>query len=205
SRVLGLQAEGIAFREQVMLANRHDTCDAAAAALVAAGIPVLHLGDIFQRPEVKDMLALLQLFVDRSGSALVRIAQLLGLALPGHDVDVLLAHLQHSRPAPLSWIEAPPPGLSPEGRQALRRWRDTFGGLSSHDNPWEVICTLLFERTRWLADYANGTDMEAVTQRLALWQIIYYLRVPDGGCAYQTVGTFLTRLRRRLRLADDRD
>ncbi|MBW8368753.1 MAG: UvrD-helicase domain-containing protein [Arenimonas sp.] len=205
SRVLALQAEGMAFREQVILANRHDACDAAAAALVAAGIPVLHLGDIFQRPEVKDLLALLQLFVDRSGSALVRIAQLPGLALPAPDVDLLLAYLRHTRPAPLSWIQSPPAGLSPAGVQALQRWRETFGGLSAHDNPWEVICTLLFERTRWLADHANGTDMQAVNRRLALWQIIYYLRVPDGGRAYQTVGTFLTRLRRRLRLADDRD
>lgn len=205
SRVRRLQGEGTAFREQVILANRHDTCDAAAAALVAVGIPVLHLGDIFQRPEVKDLLALLQLFVDRSGSALVRIAQLPGLALPAPDVDVLLDHLRHTRPAPLSWLEAPPANLSPAGAQALQRWRDTFGGLSSHDSPWDVICSLLFERTRWLADYANGSDMQAVTRRLALWQIIYYLRVPDGGRAYQTVGTFLTRLRRRLRLADDRD
>lgn len=205
SRVHRLQAEGTAFREQVILANRHDTCDAAAAALVAAGIPVLHLGDILQRPEVKDLLALLQLFVDRSGSALVRIAQLPGLALPAPDVDVLLDQLRHTRPAPLSWLQAPPATLSPAGAQALQRWGDTFGGLSSHDSPWDVICSLLFERTRWLADYANGSDMQAVTRRLALWQIIYYLRVPDGVRAYQTVGTFLTRLRRRLRLADDRD
>ncbi|KRG70548.1 UvrD-helicase domain-containing protein [Pseudoxanthomonas dokdonensis] len=205
SRVRRLQAEGTAFREQVILANRHDTCDAAAAALVALGIPVLHLGDIFQRPEVKDLLALLQLFVDRSGSPLVRIAQLPGLALPAPDVDVLIDHLRDTRPAPFSWLHAPPATLSPDGAQALHRWRDTFGGLSSHDSPWDVICSLLFERTRWLADYANGSDMQAVTRRLALWQIIYYLRVPDGGRAYQTVGTFLTRLRRRLRLADDRD
>jgi len=205
SRVLGLHSEGVAYRDQVILASRHDTCDAAAAALVTAGIPVLHLGDIFQRPEVKDLLALLQLFVDRSGSALVRIAQLPGLALPAEDLDLLLAHLRRTRPEPLSWLTAPPIGLSVAGVAALQRWRETFAGLSARDSPWDVACTLLFDRTGWLAAYEAGDDLQAVTRRLALWQVIYYLRVPDGGRAYQTVGTFLTRLRRRLRLAEDRD
>lgn len=205
SRVLGSKVGGTAFRDQVILASKHDTCDAAAAALGAAGIPVLYLGDIFQRPEVKDLLALLQLFVDRSGSPLVRISQLPGLELLADDVELLLAHLRCTRPEPLSWIEAPPTGLSAAGLDTLSRWRNAFGGLGAQDTPWEVICTLLFDRTTWLANFVVGADMQAVTRRLALWQIIYYLRVPDGSRAYHTVGTFLTQLRRRLRLADDRD
>lgn len=205
ARVRGLHAGGVAYREQVVLASKHDACDAAAAALSAAGVPVLHLGDIFQRPEVKDILALLQLFVDRSGSALVRVAQLPGLALPPADVDLLLAHLKHARPEPLSWLESPPTGLSASGQAGLRRWREVFAGLNVRDSPWDVACTVLFDRTDWVRAHETGTDLQAVTRRLALWQILYYLRIPDGGRAYQTVGTFLTRLRRRLRLADDRD
>ena len=60
--------------------------------------------------------------------------------------------------------------------------------MSARDSPWDVACTVLFDRTGWLAAYEAGDDLQAVTRRLALWQIIYYLRVPDGGRAYQYLG-----------------
>ena len=205
SRVLAMHNDGVAYRDQAVLASSHHICDDAAAALLIAGIPVLHLGDIFQRPEVKNLLALLQLLVDRSGSSLVRIAQLPGLTLPAGDVDIVLSRLKQTRPEPLSWLAAPPEGISQVGRKALQRWSEVFAGLSSKESPWEVICTLLFDRLPELVSQDVATDIQSLTRRLALWQIIYYLRVPDGGQSYQTVGTFLTRLRRRLRLAEDRD
>ena len=51
----------------------------------------------------------------------------------------------------------------------------------------------------------NGEDILDITRRIAIWQFVYYLRVPDGGHAYQTVGSFISRLRRRLRVGDDRE
>ena len=201
-RIHGL---GVAYRDQVILASTHDTCSAAADSLNAAGVPALHLGDIFQRPEVKDLLALLQLFIDRSGSGLLRVSQLPGLQLPPTDVEKLLAWCKANRPMPLSWVAAPPPGLSTTGVSALQRWAATFNGLESADSPWEVACQLLLDRTDILRTHLAGNSILDVTRRIALWQFIYYLRVPDGGRAYQTVGSFITRLRRRLRVGDDRE
>ncbi len=201
-RIHGL---GVAYRDQVILSSTHDTCSAAAGALNAAGVPALHLGDIFQRPEVKDLLALLQLFIDRSCSGLLRASRLPGLELPPADVEELLGWCRENRPAPLSWITAPPPRLSDEGVTALKRWVSAFEGLALTDSPWEVTCTLLLDRTGILHPHLAGNSILDITRRLALWQFIYYLRVPDGGRAYQTVGSFITRLRRRLRVGDDRE
>jgi hypothetical protein len=61
------------------------------------------------------------------------------------------------------------------------------------------------DRIEFLQPYLTGNGILDITRRLALWQFIYYLRVPDGGVAYQTVGSFITRLRRRLRVGDDRE
>jgi superfamily I DNA/RNA helicase/Zn-dependent peptidase ImmA (M78 family) len=196
---------GGTYRDQVVLASTHDTCGAAADALNHAGIPALHLGDIFQHPEVKDLLTLLQLFVDRSGSGLVRAAHLPSLEIPSADVEVLLSELQENRPTPLSWVGNPPAGLSARGMDALKQWASVFRGLSSTDSPWDVICALLLDRTDILRRSLSGTSVLDVTRRIALWQFIYYLRVPEGGHTYQTVGSFLTRLRRRLRVGDDRE
>lgn len=196
---------GVAYRDQVVLASNHDTCGAAADALNHVGVPALHLGDIFQHPEVKDLLTLLQLFVDRSGSGLVRAAKLPGLEIPAVDVEVLLSMLQEKRPAPLSWVGSSPAGLSTQGVNALEQWARAFRGLSSADSPWDVICALLLDRTDILRRILSGTSVLDVTRRIALWQFIYYLRAPEGGHPYQTVGSFITRLRRRLRVGDDRE
>ncbi|TSD56432.1 AAA family ATPase [Variovorax sp. KBS0712] len=202
ARIHGL---GVAYRDQVVLASTHETCGDTADALNAAGIPALHLGDIFQRSETKDLLALLQVFIDRSGSGLLRISRLPGLEMPVADVDLILSWLDSSRPEPLSWLDSPPPGLSAKGTAALLRWKAAFQGLASRDSPWEVICTLLLDRTSILAPHLAGTRILDITRRIALWQLIYFLRVPDGGHAYQTVGSFISRLRRRLRIGDDRE
>lgn len=196
---------GVPYRDQVVLASQHDACGAAARALNAEGVPALHLGDIFQRPEIKDLLALLQLFIDHSGAGLLRVSKLAGLGIPAADVDVLLAWLKANRPRPLSWLESPPPGISTAGTAAIRQWSEASKDLDSSDSPWEVICSLLLDRVQILQPYLSGNGILDITRRLALWQFIYYLRVPDGGVAYQTVGSFITRLRRRLRVGDDRE
>lgn len=195
----------VAYRDQVVLASTHEICGMAAEALNAAGVPALHLGDIFQRPEVKDLLALLQLFIDRSGSGLLRVARLPGLELPTDDVELLLNWLKLSRPPALSWIDTPPSEVSAAGAAAVKRWAFVFNGLTSSESPWEVACELLLERTHILRSYLDGEDILDITRRIALWQFIYYLRVPDGGNSYQTVGSFITRLRRRLRIGDDKE
>lgn len=201
-RIHGL---GVAFRDQVILASTHENCSSAADSLNAVGVPALHLGDIFQRPEVKDLLALLQLFIDRSGSGLLRVARLPELELPPADVEKLLSWCKANRPAPLSWVTAPPSGLSGKGIAALGQWATAFADLDSSDSPWEVACQLLLDRTGILRAHLAGSSILDITRRIALWQFIYYLRVPDGSRAYQTVGSFITRLRRRLRIGDDRE
>lgn len=200
-----LNEQGVSYRNQVILASTHDTCTATADALNASGTPALHLGDIFQREEVKNLLSLLQLFVDRSGSGLVRISKFPGLEIPREDVETLIVELKKSRGTALSWVTSPPAGLSPNGLEAIKRWSKALDGLNSTDSPWEVVCTLLLERTGLLWPYLSGQTIVDITRRLALWQFIYFLRVPDGGQPYQTVGSFITRLRRRLRIGDSQE
>lgn len=200
-----LEREGVPFRKQVILASTHRICGAAAEALIEAGVPVLHLGDIFQRSEVKNLLSLLQIIVDCSGSGLIRLAQLPELTIPDADVRALLHWLRINRPAPLSWLTSPPSGLSADAIKVLDHWGNIFRGLCSNDSPWDVMCELLLERTGLLQSYLEGADIVAITRRLAIWQFIYFLRVPDGAQPYQTVGSFMTRLRRRLRIDDDRE
>ena len=63
-----LETAGVRLRDQAVLCRSNRRLNEIAAALEARGIPVLHLGSLFERDEVRDLLALLSLAVDRLGA-----------------------------------------------------------------------------------------------------------------------------------------
>ncbi|WP_455186637.1 UvrD-helicase domain-containing protein, partial [Azospirillum palustre] len=83
--ILALE-RSISFRGQAVLCPGNDRLARVGDKLERRGIPVLYLGNLFERPEVKDLLALLSLLVDRRAMALVRRS-----TLPGLDTRLSLA------------------------------------------------------------------------------------------------------------------
>ncbi len=203
ARIKTLHRQGVSYRDQVVITSTNKTCDLIADVLNASGVPALHLGNIFERPEIKDLLTLLQLFVDRSGSGLIRVSQFPGFGIHNEDVDMLVNLLRETRPEPLSWLNQPPPGLSESSYAAIACWRTILEGLSATQSPWEVLCTLLLDRTTFLSPHLSGDSMPDITRRMAIWQFMYYLRAPDGCNHFQTVASFSRRLGRQLRLRED--
>ena len=60
----------IGLRDQAVLCRTHQRLNEIASALEARDIPVLHLGSLFEREEIREMLSLLSLAVDWFGDAL---------------------------------------------------------------------------------------------------------------------------------------
>ena len=52
-----LEKDGVALRDQAMLCRTNDRLNEIAQALEDRGIPVLHLGSLFEREEIRDLLA----------------------------------------------------------------------------------------------------------------------------------------------------
>ena len=69
-----LRREGYAYRDQAVLCTGNEKLSTIGQELERLGVPVLFLGSLFERAEVKDLLALLSLLVDRRAMGLVRIA-----------------------------------------------------------------------------------------------------------------------------------
>ncbi|MCZ7600613.1 MAG: hypothetical protein M5U09_26770, partial [Gammaproteobacteria bacterium] len=66
---------GIAYGAQAILCRSHAYLGKIAEQLERNGVPVLYLGDLFGRPEVRDMLALVALTCEPDGRGLVRVAR----------------------------------------------------------------------------------------------------------------------------------
>ena len=78
-----LETAGMRLRDQTVLCRSNGRLNEIAAALEARGIPVLHLGSLFERDEVRDLLALLSLSVDPFACGLARVG-----AMPRYDLSL---------------------------------------------------------------------------------------------------------------------
>ena len=142
-RIEELRDEGVALGDQAILARTHGALDRIGHYLERLGVPLLHIGDLFARDEVRDLLALLSIDAEPGGVGLLRLAALPVYAIPRSDA---LEVIRWAAVQKLSIVRAPEPGRDdprrqPEGRssafaaRAGRRERRARGDrLDGHDD-----------------------------------------------------------------------
>ncbi|MDJ0388699.1 ATP-dependent helicase [Roseomonas sp. E05] len=193
-----LAERGVRHGQQAVLCRANARVEKVAAALEAAGIPVLRIGNLLEREEVRDLLSLLSLAVDPTGAGLPRVGALPRYGLTLQDVrTVALALRSGDRTA----LEALPdlamlPGLSAQGATGLARLRDDLAGLGPFSTPWEFLTAYVMDRTRWLADVAEADGMASSMRRLAVWRLLETVRTQPPGEAGPPIRRFMQRLRR---------
>lgn len=197
---------GYAFRDQAVLCTGNEKLSTLGQELEALGIPVLFLGSLFERDEVKDLLALLSVLTDRRAMGLTRIACMRGFAMSLDDVGAVLDHLRTVESPPLAWLHAIDaiPALSQQGAAALRRLKDLLDGFDLSAQPWTVLAKVLLDRTRMAAGLATSAHVVDRSRAIALWQFLNFVRAQPTAQA-APITRLLDRVRRLVRLADERD
>ena len=201
-----LRRAGIPYRQQAVLARSHRVLGGVYQELRRAGIPVLYFGSLFERPEVRDMLALLQL-VAGEGTALARVAVFPEYGVPLGDILRLLRAAEaQGKPFPgaLALVESLEE-LSPQGRDGLKRLWEQLEPLLDHD-PWRLLARYLIERSNYLLPvYSDGH--EEVERRLALFQVLQYIDEETRQTRQEALSprTLLARVRWRVLIGGDRD
>lgn len=201
-----LRRDGHSYRDQAVLCTGNKKLSRIGQELERLGVPVLFLGSLFERNEVKDLLALLSILVDRRAMGLVRIACWPDFAMSFADVAAVFEHLRATDPAPASWLQhiQSIPGVSAVGRQALGKLSVALGGFDEAVSPWTVLSTLLLDRTQIAAQLGSSLDLGDHTRGIAIWQFLNFVRVQPPGRGLP-VTRLLDRVRRLVRLGDDRD
>ena len=195
------------YRDHCVLVSGNDRLAVIGGELEALGIPVLFLGSLFERPEVKDLLCLLSLLADPRGSGLVRTACIPEFAMSLSDVDALLGRLREEEAGRPAWLRDPAlteETASAEGRAALRALAEALAGFNLASHPWDVLATLLLDRTRIAARVAGSAAPADRARGMAIWQFMNFLRAQRGGGG-PAIPVLLARIRRLLRLADERE
>ncbi|BEH47303.1 UvrD-helicase domain-containing protein [Burkholderia pseudomallei] len=201
-----LKTQGFSYRDQAVLCTGNGKLAELARCLELLGVPVLFLGSLFERSEVKDLLSFLSLLQDSRAMGLVRLACLPAFQMEIQDVAHVLGYMRRSEGAPLSFLEEinAIPGLSQSGVDALARLRSVFVGLETTDSPWNVLATILLDRTQLAGDVVRDASVASRAKGIAMWQFMNFVKSQPAGPGLR-ISRLLVRIRRLLRLSDDRD
>jgi superfamily I DNA/RNA helicase/Zn-dependent peptidase ImmA (M78 family) len=195
---------GHAYRDQALLCSGNDRLAKIGRGLEARGIPILYLGSLFERPEVKDLLAWLSLLVDRRAMAVARGTGAAGLKLGLSDIAIISHSLRDNLSEPLAWMRTPPADLSAPGKAVVTGYAALFSGFDVDADPWFTLARLLLDRSSIAAEITAATDVAGRARGIAVWQFMNFVRAQPRGRPGAIV-TLLERIRRLVRLSDDRD
>lgn len=197
-----LLAAGHSYADQAILCTGNDRLAKFAKGLESIGVPVLYLGSLFERPEIKDLLAILSLLVDRRAMGLLRLATIPGYELPLADVASILTHLRVHKSEPLDWLRDA--NLPQTTQDQILLIATLLEGFEATSTPWTTLAVVLLDRTQILTSIANSESVSARTKGIAIWQFMNFLRTQSPGPGLPIVRV-LERIRRLLLHADERD
>lgn len=204
--IQGHSASGIAYRDQVVLCRSHAHLEKIALGLEQAGVPVLYLGDLFERPEVRDLLAMLSFAAEPHRGALYRVATLAPYRMSLADVRTLLTYAATAQKTPwralddLNLVN----GLSATGCVALERLRLDLRSVDFKAGPGAFLCELLFNRGALLNAQLSGNSPADQQRRLAIHQFLQFALENDGPGAGDPKRRLLDWVRRLEVFGDER-
>jgi superfamily I DNA/RNA helicase len=202
-----LESKGVRLRDQAVLCRTNRRLNEIAAALEVRGIPVLHLGSLFERDEVRDLLALMSLVVEPFGDALVRVASMPRYNVPLQDIHVAIRHLRNGkgpaveRLAELHHVA----GLSTEGAGGFTRLAQDLQGVRAQAHAWDLLTSYLLDRTDLGLQMASATSVPARMRNVAVWQFLNFLREESPLTSGLPIHRTLDRVRQLVLLAEERD
>ncbi|GAA6182649.1 UvrD-helicase domain-containing protein [Shimia sp. NS0008-38b] len=208
ARIMAACDDTTALRDQAVICKGNARLAEVAAGLEARGIPVLFLGPLFDRPEIKEALSLLSLVIDPRVMGLTCIASMLPFQMSIEDVAVAIETVRAAKkPLPLDWrnLLETVPGMSEGGRASVKSLVDAFEGIEPTATAWQVITNIYLDRTRLAADIATQAREGNANPALALWQFQNFLRSALPEKSGYPIRDLLEHIRRLVILSDERD
>lgn len=202
-----LEGGGVRLQDQAVLCRTNARLGEIASALEARGVPVLHLGSLFERDDVRDLLAVLSLAIDPFGDALVRIGAMPRYNLSLQDVHALSQGLRAlDKPALASLTEATSfSGLSASGTDGVRRLAADVAGLRQNATAWDLLAVFLLDRTDLVKQLGRATSISERMRGVAIWQFLNFVREQSPVGRGLPIRRTLDRVRDLVLLAEERD
>jgi len=173
-QIEALRARGVPYRDQAILARSHLTLSRITGVLEQLDVPLLYLGDLFERADVRDLLSLVAIDAEFGGIGLVRVAQLPEYGASKADALSVIRWSQENETtvfdalARLDEID----GLSAAGRNGLAALAQHLVGMGPATSPWTLLTTWLFERSNYLRPLLEANDAKSQQKLIAIYQLL---------------------------------
>lgn len=202
-----LETANVPLRSQTVLCRSNGALAQVADELSDRDVPVLYLGPLFDRPEVRDLLALLSLVVDDAGTGLVRVAGFPEYSVPLEDTLTVIAGARADGVRVVERLADAEnlPGLSPEGRAGLLLLSRHLDGTGPGTTPWFALSRYLFDASDYVGTVLGGSAAADVLRRVAVRQLIDTMRAMLLSGSGTPIRRALDRVRHMILLADERE
>lgn len=194
---------GVPFSSQAVICRKHSQLVKFARALEAEGVPTLYLGDIFERSEVRDLLALIALASDGSGRTLPRVARFPEYNIPLREVRAILQAAKETRrefPDALTPLDTTQEFNTLAPDKLIREFTTETSGATNAggaesdvsaagfarliyhlarvahlQSAWKMLAHYLFIHSRYLAPVLADDSSAGAQRRLAIYQLLQFL------------------------------
>lgn len=143
--------------------------------LEAEKVPILYLGAVFERDEIRDLLCLLDVRSSTEGTGLLRAAKLDEIGIPEDDVRIILSECNTEDGSFQDFIEGTsiPEGLSSDGIAGLNRLREFLSRNPRNLSAYEFLGRVLFKEGFVLRSRLRNPDEVRTPQELlAIYQLL---------------------------------
>ena len=171
------RSDGCNYRDQAILCRSHTTMARIGARLEEAGVPILYLGDLFEREEVRDLLALISLACKGNGHDLIRVAGFAEYQTSLDDVVALITYAQKDNipfPRALEAVQDVPE-ITAEGKRRMALLASHLKGICYGSTAWRMLAIYLFDRSSYLKSLLLDTSLAARQKRLAIYQFLEFV------------------------------
>lgn len=171
-----LHSKGMHFYDQAILCRSHTVMAKIAGLLEELGIPILYLGDVFEREEIRDLLSLVSLNCEGDGRGLVRVARFPEYDIPLKDVLVLLAAAREKNiffPKALVLAEELD-DISEKGKHGLALLMVHIKDMHYGKDAWSMLVHYLFNNSNYLVRISDDESLATQQKRLAIYQFLQF-------------------------------
>jgi CRISPR/Cas system-associated exonuclease Cas4 (RecB family) len=205
-KILSHYRSGISFKDQAIICRTHKQLARFAEKLTAENIPVFYLGILFERDEIADLLALLDLCDSETGVSLVRAANFSEYRIPLDDVRRILEEsgAENTDFQKVLLNDEIANELSDAGKNGWKLLKKHLGALPG-ESAYRCLCEYLFNQSGYLQYLLTDTDTLKQQNLLAIYQFLNFARKNEARFAEaeKPIFSFLRHVRKVVRYGED--
>ncbi|MDQ3748723.1 MAG: UvrD-helicase domain-containing protein [Acidobacteriota bacterium] len=168
------RSENFAFKDCAVICRTHNQLNKFADILTAKGVPIFYLGELFEREEVRDLLALLDLKFSANGHSLIRVAEFPEYKIPITDAKIIIDEIREKETTLSEILEDEIFGekLSAAGAKGWNRLREHLRKFPAAMSAWQFLAIYLFAESDYLKPFFASPSVHNQSRLLAVYQFL---------------------------------